>query len=180
MLLSGARHTAAHTGYNDTFRFVGPASGEVADATWVAIDALQLPDEKASVQFLGRGMEREVLKALVGFRGACRLQSTAGVIATGNWGCGAFNGCPGVKALVQWAAASEAGVTRLQYHTWDDAATQEALTQLAALHARMSVGQLWTAAKRVAEAPQQHGLPAASMRDDGRHFLDAVARLCTG
>jgi hypothetical protein len=132
------------------------------------------------MQFLGRGTGREVLKALVGFRGACKLHSTAGVIVTGNWGCGAFNGCPAVKALVQWAAASEAGVTRLRYHTWDDASTQEALTQLAALHASgTSVGQLWAAAKSATEAPQQHRLPAASMRDDGRHFLDAVARLCT-
>jgi poly(ADP-ribose) glycohydrolase len=30
-------------------------------------------------------------------------------VATGNWGCGVFNGHLGVKALVQWAAASHLG-----------------------------------------------------------------------
>ena len=174
LLLSGARHAAMHTGYSETFRYVGPASGEVADATWVAIDALPLPDEQPTAQFLGKGTAREALKALVGFRAARRTTST---IATGNWGCGAFNGCPEVKALVQWVAASEAGVSQLRYHLWDDDATHEALMRLAALHeggvdgGEVSVGQLWTAAQRAAK---DAGGGANSC--DGCCFLDLCIR----
>lgn len=28
-------------------------------------------------------------------------------IATGNWGCGAFGGDPGIKCMIQWLAASQ-------------------------------------------------------------------------
>ena len=135
----------------------------MADATWVAIDALRLPDEQAAAQFLG-GTEREVLKALVGFRGA--VNSGLDIIATGNWGCGAFNGSPEVKALVQWVAASEAGASQLRYHGWDDAATSEALARLVALRETgATVGQLWSAATAAAqEASAEENFLAAVLR----------------
>ena len=164
LLLSGARHVAAHTGYSETFRFVGPAGAGVADATWVAIDALRLPDEQAAAQFSGRGTQREVLKALVGFRSA--VNSGVDIIATGSWGCGAFNGLPEVKALVQWVAASEAGASQLRYHGWDDAATSEALARLVALRETgATVGQLWLAATAAAqEASAEENFLAVVLR----------------
>ena len=39
------------------------------------------------------------------------------MVATGNWGCGAFLGDPQLKAMLQWIAASEAGCTRILYCT---------------------------------------------------------------
>ena len=45
-------------------------------------------------------------------------EENATVVASGMWGCGAFNGNPEVKALIQLLAASEAGVKELRYHTW--------------------------------------------------------------
>ena len=40
-------------------------------------------------------------------------------IATGNWGCGAFNGDHELKFLQQWVAASFAGIERLDYYTYN-------------------------------------------------------------
>jgi len=39
-------------------------------------------------------------------------------IATGNWGCGAFQGDPHLKSLLQWIAASYAGCPCLMYYTF--------------------------------------------------------------
>lgn len=39
-------------------------------------------------------------------------------IATGNWGCGAFCGDPQLKAMIQWMAASYAGVPYVMYYTF--------------------------------------------------------------
>ncbi|KAA6360028.1 MAG: putative poly glycohydrolase, partial [Streblomastix strix] len=42
-------------------------------------------------------------------------QVRSGVLATGHWGCGAFNGDSFLKFIIQWIAASEAGVTEMRY-----------------------------------------------------------------
>ena len=39
-------------------------------------------------------------------------------IATGNWGCGIYNGIHQLKFIEQWIAASFAGVRRLDYYTF--------------------------------------------------------------
>merc|ERR1711972_926571 len=41
------------------------------------------------------------------------------IVATGNWGCGAFGGCATLKALLQWASASHCG-RRLKYFPFDE------------------------------------------------------------
>ena len=38
-------------------------------------------------------------------------------IATGNWGCGAFNGDAQLKSMIQWISASEAGCSEMLYCT---------------------------------------------------------------
>ena len=40
-------------------------------------------------------------------------------IATGNWGCGAFNGNHQLKFLQQWITASYARIERLDYYTFN-------------------------------------------------------------
>ncbi|KAA6402682.1 MAG: hypothetical protein EZS28_001783 [Streblomastix strix] len=42
-------------------------------------------------------------------------QIKGGVLATGHWGCGAFKGDQFLKFIIQWIAASEAGVTEMRY-----------------------------------------------------------------
>jgi hypothetical protein len=48
-------------------------------------------------------------------------------IATGNWGCGVFNGIHELKFIEQWIAASFAGVKRLDYYTFNKPEMQNAL-----------------------------------------------------
>jgi hypothetical protein len=67
-------------------------------------------------------------------------------VATGNWGCGAFNGDPPLKAVIQWLAASAEG-RALRYHTFADqrvgaladfaARAQDAFPTVGALAARL-------------------------------------------
>ena len=57
-----------------------------------------------------RAWRRDVNKARLAFEGA-----RGGGVATGHWGCGAFGGDVALKAMLQWVAASEAGVG-LRYH----------------------------------------------------------------
>ena len=40
-------------------------------------------------------------------------------IATGNWGCGAFNGDAQLKSIIQWISASEAGCSEILYCTFN-------------------------------------------------------------
>lgn len=39
---------------------------------------------------------------------------------TGNWGCGDFGGNKELKFIIQWIAASVAGVSTLSFHTHGD------------------------------------------------------------
>jgi len=62
-------------------------------------------------------LQRELNKAYCGFRPDPSEQLCT--VATGNWGCGAFGGNPGVKFLIQLMAASEAK-RPIFYFTFDD------------------------------------------------------------
>lgn len=49
------------------------------------------------------------MKAITGFSGSEELDTAIAQrakVVTGNWGCGAFNGNPQCKLLIQWIAAS--------------------------------------------------------------------------
>jgi len=68
-------------------------------------------------QLSSRRLKRELNKAFCGFcRDASEQRCT---VATGNWGCGAFGGDPGVKFLIQLMAASLAE-RPIFYFTFDD------------------------------------------------------------
>merc|ERR1719454_50663 len=62
---------------------------------------------------------RELNKALAAFTpvDAASLANFPS-IATGNWGCGAFKGDACLKALLQWAAASQCG-RQLRYFPFE-------------------------------------------------------------
>lgn len=64
-------------------------------------------------------MNRELHKAYVAFYQGRNRKHEADV-ATGNWGCGAFNGDPQFKLLIQWLAASEAERPSIVYYTLND------------------------------------------------------------
>ena len=117
--------------------------------TIVAMDALHFRNKMCTYasQFRAQAIRRELDKAYVAFQprdtagdGGDGSGVCAGVvapwIATGNWGCGAFGGDPILKAVIQIAAAAEAGRS-LKYLTFGD----EQLGQhIGELHAVLSDG----------------------------------------
>ena len=68
---------------------------------------------------------RDIHKAYVGFSLSDSLQNIPKIIATGNWGCGAFNGNHELKFIQQWIAASFAGIERLDYYSFGDEKMQK-------------------------------------------------------
>ena len=53
-----------------------------------------------------------------------------GILATGNWGCGAFRGDFELKFLQQWVAASFAGIKKLYYYTFESKKMEFAIKSL--------------------------------------------------
>ena len=116
IIMRGAACYSATAGYEDNFRWVGDAAAnDAAPHDYVAFDAINFKDE-AHLQWDKDNLRRELRKALVAF--AAPGGGRAPVVATGNWGCGAFNGNPHLKALLQWAAASIAQCDALHYHVF--------------------------------------------------------------
>ncbi len=58
-------------------------------------------------------MDRDLHKCKVAFQHG---KAAISPIATGNWGCGAFNGNPELKFMIQWMAASHQDRPLMQYH----------------------------------------------------------------
>ena len=75
--------------------------------------------QSSSAQFSPPSVERELLKAYSGFVVPPDLNAPK-TLGTGNWGAGAFLGDASLKALIQWAAASEAGLADIHYFPFDN------------------------------------------------------------
>ena len=120
IVMRGAACYSATDGFHDSFRWVGNvAAADAAAHDYVAFDARRFnsrwgPDPRD--QWSEDRVLRELRKALVAF--ALRGGGPAPVVATGNWGCGAFGGNVHLKALLQWAAASLAQCPELRYHAF--------------------------------------------------------------
>ena len=115
----------------------------------VAMDAIFFGRNGTAVQqFSANRMSREVFKAFNGFSvSSLVLAREYPLIATGNWGCGAFGGEVGLKAMLQWIAASLAGRS-IVYFSFDLPPAQiRALRELdVALRAQACTAhKLWTA-----------------------------------
>lgn len=145
---------------------VDPASMPVPNVI-IAIDAVHFQRDDLW-QFTPDGIRRELVKALAGFQPvpaslvalAPQLTGHPSLlqgIATGNWGCGAFNGDVELKALLQWAAASVCGRT-MHYFPFDHAGVGERLPRLAAglVEKGVTVGELLTCLSSNALPHVQH------------------------
>ena len=139
VLITGSQRFGAHAGYYDSLTFLGPcidrtptlrdrgaplgdlSDGDTLAVTITAFDAVFYPrDTGLAAQLVPPALLRELLKATVAFGGggAEPFSSAAGPlpeiapgapVATGNWGCGVFNGHAQLKAVLQWLAGAEAG-----------------------------------------------------------------------
>ena len=85
----------------------------------IAIDAICV-GSYGSYFAIKNEINRDIHKAYVGFSLAKLDNNIPKTIATGNWGCGAFNGNHELKFIQQWIAASYAGIERLDYYTFKD------------------------------------------------------------
>lgn len=142
IVVTGAQQYSSYTGFANTFTFTGDYNGDRSGPPPVvcAMDALQ---GCARIQF-GQGLIlRDLNKARIAFEGHSS-------VATGNWGCGAFGNDHMLKFLQQWLAASEAGVSKMYYHTFNDKRAKP-LSPLAQKMQELTVGQLWKLVKLAAK-----------------------------
>jgi poly(ADP-ribose) glycohydrolase len=128
--ISGARIFSDSGSYKYGKGFTGPIPFTKTNTIWntgdvptlIAIDAVRYEKRSENTQYNETEKLKALLKAIVGFashKGATEYPNTR-VIATGNWGAGAFNGDKILKFLIQWVAASVTNCESIQYHLWDD------------------------------------------------------------
>ncbi|CAI2360736.1 unnamed protein product [Moneuplotes crassus] len=115
--ITGPKLYSNNEGYSNKTKFAGKAEDPLnidefgrIDRTFVCIDALRLKGMRLQVgQFYQQDNLRELNKAYIGFRADSKEEETKGdrkTIVTGKWGCGAYNGNPELKFILQWIACS--------------------------------------------------------------------------
>eukprot|EP00928_Gymnodinium_smaydae_P029634 TRINITY_DN22265_c0_g1_i1.p1 TRINITY_DN22265_c0_g1~~TRINITY_DN22265_c0_g1_i1.p1 ORF type:complete len:488 (+),score=55.06 TRINITY_DN22265_c0_g1_i1:56-1465(+) len=124
----GAEQFSAYKGYAWSLRYNGDHvdnSGRMEDGSVnsavLAMDALDLRGQDASLlaQMRPENMLRDLNKSLAAFTPVDEASlRNHPVLATGNWGCGAFGGSAPLKALLQWASAAQCG-RQLKYFPFD-------------------------------------------------------------
>lgn len=127
-ILCGAEQFAEPAGYAFSLTCAGPYEDKsaVVDGRLrsfvTAIDAMDYRGHYAQGthrQYSRPSVDRELQKAFAGFVVPKSLDAPL-TLGTGNWGAGAFLGDASLKALVQWAAASEAGLVGIHYFPFDN------------------------------------------------------------
>ncbi|CAF0733871.1 unnamed protein product [Adineta steineri] len=113
IFLIGCERYSSYTGYANSFQFAGDYRDTTPKDNWgrkwchlVAMDAIYFRDP--STQYEKENVDRELIKAYASFRPLEKEPGFEFGIATGNWGCGVFNGDKELKAIIQLMAASEA------------------------------------------------------------------------
>ena len=108
--IHGVQRFSIHENYGYECKYSGPFKDSLAesvvndtdciDRTISSIDAICFYMQTELKQLEREYLDREIRKAMAGFK------EGKNPIATGRWGCGAFNGCAQVKFIIQWIAAS--------------------------------------------------------------------------
>ena len=117
--IEGTNIFSNYSGYGNSFKFNGQNNTinfDKAD-TIVAFDALHYSRANANLQYIDTQINREINKCIAAFSKLSTNDNAP--FATGNWGCGAFNGDPQLKLIIQWIAASIVG-RNLTYNAYED------------------------------------------------------------
>ena len=149
LFIIGAEQFSLYTGYASSFEWAGnyvdptPLDGnQRRQCQIVAIDALPFRDPKH--QYRTELIQRELTKAYVGYARLQQQQRVAPGVASGNWGCGAFNGDAHLKSLIQLMICAVAE-RPLVYFTFGDQSLVRELEEIYGVlcEKRVTVGALW-------------------------------------
>ncbi|XP_071321510.1 poly(ADP-ribose) glycohydrolase isoform X5 [Trachinotus anak] len=131
LIITGSQQFSTYSGFRDTFEWAGPHMESVKRDEWarlkrqiLAIDALHFKHVRDQYKMIN--VTRELNKAFCGFMGD---ENNEPDIATGKWGCGAFNGDPQLKAVIQLMAAAKAR-RGLAFFTFGDEKLKQGLEQI--------------------------------------------------
>lgn len=151
VIVTGCEQYSRYRGYGQSFKFDG---NYVADkrprdtygrrlCRIVAIDATEYSRDDRKMQYKEKFFLRELNKAYVGFRSRKEGIPLAAV-ATGNWGCGVFNGDSRFKSLIQLMAAAVAG-RDVAYFTFGDETLRDDVFSMHTLllEKKITVGRLY-------------------------------------
>ncbi|KAM6903022.1 poly(ADP-ribose) glycohydrolase [Xenentodon cancila] len=132
LIITGAQQFSCYSGFSDSFEWAGPHDDLLDRDEWgrlrrqvLAIDALPFKHQRDQYNMIS--ITRELNKAYCGFKQYHDHEDPD--IATGKWGCGAFNGDPQLKAVIQLMAAAKAG-RGLVFFTFGDKGLERGLQQI--------------------------------------------------
>ena len=117
LIVTGCAQYNSHQGFDQTFKFFDEHREDVTQTDgWgrlhkqiIMIDAQESSTDSIQYQYDRESIERDLNKAFCGFLDKTDYElCEKPAIATGKWGCGAFNGDPYLKSLIQMMTASEA------------------------------------------------------------------------
>ncbi|XP_075963233.1 poly(ADP-ribose) glycohydrolase isoform X2 [Anarhichas minor] len=121
LIVTGSQQFSRYSGFGDSFEWAGPHEEHLHRDEWarlkrriLAIDAVHFKQSRD--QYNMTAVTRDLNKAFCGFKGRDHDEPD---IATGKWGCGAFNGDPQLKAVIQLMAAARAK-RGLAFFTFED------------------------------------------------------------
>ena len=129
---------STYSGYGHSFKFKGRAIDinnnvePIKKYKIIAIDATVQHNRDEDI-IERECIKRDIHKCFVGFNLVNFEENEKkgeNTIATGNWGCGAFNGDHELKFLQQWVAASFVGIQKLEYYCYEAQEMKNIIEQL--------------------------------------------------
>ena len=116
LIITGCKKYAHIEGYSHQFKFIPGHSSNLKKDQWsryytqvVAMDATEFKNKNDPTQFERSSILRTLNKAYCGFFDHTHYSTGINpAIASGKWGCGAFNGDPYLVCLLQLMAATQA------------------------------------------------------------------------
>ncbi|CAG0892968.1 unnamed protein product [Cyprideis torosa] len=148
VLLTGAEQYSYGTGYAETFKWIAPCYDTVPRDPF----------------------RRRMTQAFVAFFVRPSSEQPAVAVATGNWGCGAFNGDKELKFLLQLLAASANSQRGMAYFTFGDEDFRDRIAHLHSvlLASGFSVGDMYAILTRFSPSSE-----AMSVFDHLLHSIGA-------